>query len=101
MADKVHITKRGIQALAWDGDVRQYVEHGTHPLDAKDDWGRHLVSGPKVEAYYSNYMHPGRTTTDIQHSRVLFGPKVRSTLSPEELETKKQRFNAKARKAPY
>jgi hypothetical protein len=26
MADKVHITKRGVQALKWDGDVRQYVE---------------------------------------------------------------------------
>jgi hypothetical protein len=26
MADKVHITKRGIQALKWDSDVRQYVE---------------------------------------------------------------------------
>lgn len=26
MADKVHITKRGIQALKWDSDARQYVE---------------------------------------------------------------------------
>lgn len=26
MADKVHITKRGIQALEWDSDARQYVE---------------------------------------------------------------------------
>ena len=26
MADKVHITKHGVQALKWDGDVRQYVE---------------------------------------------------------------------------
>jgi|SRR5579871_444097 len=26
MADKVHITNRGIQALKWDSDVRQYVE---------------------------------------------------------------------------
>lgn len=26
MADKVHITKRGIQALKWDSDARQYVK---------------------------------------------------------------------------
>ncbi len=26
MADKVHITRRGIQALEWDSDVRQFVE---------------------------------------------------------------------------
>jgi hypothetical protein len=26
MADKVHITKRGIQALKWESEVRQYVE---------------------------------------------------------------------------
>ena len=26
VADNVHITKRGIQALQWDGDVKQYVE---------------------------------------------------------------------------
>lgn len=26
MADKVHISKRGIQALKWDSDLRQYVE---------------------------------------------------------------------------
>ncbi len=26
MADKVHITKRGIQALTWDSDIRQYVQ---------------------------------------------------------------------------
>lgn len=36
MADKVHITKGGIQALKWDSDVRQYVEEqiqsGLHVL---------------------------------------------------------------------
>jgi hypothetical protein len=36
MADKVHITKRGIQALKWDSKVRQYVEQevrsGLHVL---------------------------------------------------------------------
>jgi hypothetical protein len=36
MADKVHITKSGIQALKWDSDVRQYVEQrirsGVHVL---------------------------------------------------------------------
>jgi hypothetical protein len=36
MAGKVHITKRGIQALKWDRDVRQYVEQkirsGVHLL---------------------------------------------------------------------
>src|SRR5882724_8672289 len=26
MADKVHITKRGVQALEWDADVKQHVE---------------------------------------------------------------------------
>ena len=26
MADKVHVTKIGIQALQWDSGVRQYVE---------------------------------------------------------------------------
>jgi hypothetical protein len=26
MADKVHITKRGIQALKWDSDARRYVK---------------------------------------------------------------------------
>lgn len=36
MADKVHITKRGIQALTWDSEIRQYVEQkirsGLHVL---------------------------------------------------------------------
>ena len=36
MADKVHLTKRGIQALKWDSEVRQYVEQeirsGLHVL---------------------------------------------------------------------
>ncbi|MCC6292203.1 MAG: hypothetical protein IT164_06115 [Bryobacterales bacterium] len=36
MADKVHITKRGIQALKWDSEIRQYVEQeirsGLHVL---------------------------------------------------------------------
>jgi hypothetical protein len=36
MADKVHITKGGLQALKWDGEVRQYVEQqirsGLHVL---------------------------------------------------------------------
>ncbi|MFN0167274.1 MAG: hypothetical protein ACKV22_12665 [Bryobacteraceae bacterium] len=36
MADKVHLTKSGIQALTWDSDVRQYVEQkirtGVHVL---------------------------------------------------------------------
>mgnify|MGYP003384051898 CR=1 FL=1 len=36
MADKIHITKSGIQALKWDSDVRQYVEEkiqsGLHVL---------------------------------------------------------------------
>jgi hypothetical protein len=26
MADKVHLTKHGIQALGWDGEVGQYAE---------------------------------------------------------------------------
>lgn len=66
--------------------VRQHLENGTHPLDAVDSTGKHLLSGPKVEEYYGSYMHPGHAPTDIQHSRILFGPKVRSELSKEELE---------------
>jgi hypothetical protein len=65
--------------------VRQYLENGTHPLDAVDAKGQHLVSGPKVEEYYSSYVDPHRAPTDIQHARILFGPGVRSEMSPEEI----------------
>ena len=66
------------------------MANGTHPLDAVDHTGKPILSGPKVEAYYSNYIDPSRTTTDIQHSRVLFGPKVRSEMSDDELKHKKE-----------
>jgi hypothetical protein len=81
-----NIAGKGLRANAVKAAeiVRQHLEHGTHPLDAVDSTGKHLLSGPKVEEYYSSYIDPSRAPTDIQHSRVLFGPKVRSELSPEE-----------------
>lgn len=77
---------RGLKANAHKAAeiVRQHLANGTHPLDATDENGKHILSGPKVEEYYSSYLDPSRSPTDIQHSRVLFGPKVRSELSPEE-----------------
>jgi hypothetical protein len=77
---------RGLRANASKAAavVRQHLENGTHPLDAVDINGKHLLSGPKVEEYYSAFIDPSRAPTDIQHSRILFGPGVRSELSPEE-----------------
>lgn len=64
--------------------IRQHLSSGTHPLDATDETGHHLLSGPKVEEYYASHIDPSRSPTDIQHSRILFGPKVRSEMTPEE-----------------
>jgi len=77
---------RGLKANAAKAAdiVRQHLSNGTHPLDAKDETGHHLLSGPKVEQYYRSYIDPSSSPTDIQHSRVLFGPKVRSEMTPEE-----------------
>jgi hypothetical protein len=82
---------RGLRANAAKAAdlVRQHLEHGTHPLDATNAAGKPLLSGPKVQAYYSNYMNPSRTTTDIQHSKIMFGDTVRSGLSDEEKAHKK------------
>ena len=81
---------RGLRANASKAAevVRQHLANGTHPLDATDINGKHLLSGPKVEEYYSSYIDPSRAPTDIQHSRILFGPKVRSEMAPEEIEHK-------------
>jgi hypothetical protein len=77
---------RGLRANAAKAAdiVRQHLASGTHPLDATDETGHHLLSGPKVEQYYRSYIDPSSSPTDIQHSRVLFGPKVRSEMTPEE-----------------
>jgi hypothetical protein len=80
--------------------VRQHLEHGTHPLDATDDTGHHLLSGPKVEEYYSSYIDPSRAPTDIQHSRVLFGPKVRSEMTPEETARKDELVEQYGKNSP-
>lgn len=74
--------KRNVEKAV--GIVRQHLENGTHPLDAVNEEGKKLVSGPKVEAYYSNYMNPSRTTTDVWHQRIAYGPHVRSSLTDEE-----------------
>lgn len=77
---------RGLRANAQKAAeiMRQHLATGTHPLDATDETGHHLLSGPKVEEYYASHIDPSRSPTDIQHSRILFGPKVRSEMSPEE-----------------
>lgn len=77
---------RGLRANAHKGAeiMRQHMESGTHPLDAKDETGHHHLSGPKVEQYYRSYIDPSSSPTDIQHSRILFGPGVRSEMSPTE-----------------
>lgn len=77
---------RGLRANASKAAdiVRQHLSSGTHPLDAQDETGHHLLSGPKVEQYYRSYIDPSSSPTDIQHSRVLFGPKVRSEMTEEE-----------------
>ena len=84
--------KYGLNANAVKGAeiIRQHLNKGTHPLDAIDHNGHPLLSGPKVEEYYSSYIDPSRSPTDIQHSRIMFGPKVRSVLSPEEHEKQRQ-----------
>ena len=95
MADKVHITKGGIQALKWDSDVRQYVEDKTrsglhvlrcachidadvtlrdifHAVDQDPDLVRFLEqwSWCDLEAFHSEAHKPATKASDLSYIEI-------------------------------
>jgi hypothetical protein len=95
MADKVHITKGGIQALKWDSEVRQYVEQeirsGLHVLrcachiDADvtlADIFRAVEQDPDlvsflehwswcdIDAFHTEARKPPTATSDLSHIEI-------------------------------
>jgi len=95
MADKVHITKRGIQALKWDSEVRQYVEQeirtGLHVLrcachidadvtladifcavEQDPELGRFLEqwSWCDLDAFHAEARKPATATSDLSYIEI-------------------------------